>query len=152
MNHALRNVFFWGITAVTFLLIWAVVESSTRPRILDLSSEEFSREIAQDDVREVTMVAPGSNGIFNAHGVLKKGNMAFKTAAPAKYEDWLKALTEKNVKIIFESPQPTSWMTWLSNAFPVILILGLWTFIMRSRKGNQEGQRIDSPRSIHPQK
>ncbi len=152
MNHALRNVFFWGITAVTFLLIWAVVRSSTRPRILDLSSEEFSREIAQDDVREVTMSAPGSNGIFNARGILKKGNMAFRTTAAAKYEDWLKALTDKNVKIAFESSQPTGWMTWLSNIFPVVLILGLWIFIMRSRKGSQEGQRVDSPRTIHPQK
>ena len=140
MNAALKNVVFWGITAVTFLLIWAVVESSTRPGILHLSSEEFSREIAQDDVREVTIAAPDSNGIFNAHGILKKGNMAFKTTAPAKYEDWLKALTEKNVKITFESTQPTSWMTWLSNGVPVILIVGLWIFIMRKKR---EGARQD---------
>jgi ATP-dependent Zn protease len=134
------------------LLIWAAIKSSTASPMRNLSSEEFSHEIAQDDVREITMSAPGSNGIFNAHGILKKSNMAFKTTAAAKYEDWLKALTDKNVKIAFESSQPTSWMTWLSNIFPVVLILGLWILIMRSRKGSQEGQRVDSPGAVHPQK
>ncbi len=66
--------------------------------------------------------------------------MAFKTTAPAKYEDWLKALTEKNVKITFESTQPTSWMTWLSNGVPVILIVGGTLSCARSAKGGQDQQ------------
>jgi cell division protease FtsH len=132
MKAPLKNVIFWTVMAVTALLIWSVVKSSTSRPIRNLSFTEFSHEIAHDNVREVTIKASGNAGIFSVQGVLKKDNGAFKTAAPANDADWLKALTDKNVNITFDPSEPNSWQTWLTNGMPLVLILGLWIFIMRS--------------------
>jgi cell division protease FtsH len=126
--------------AVAALLIWSVVKSSPSPskEILNLTFSQFTHEIAQDNVLEVTIASSENAGIFSVQGVLRKGNKAFKTAAPASYTDWLKALAEKNASITFDDSPHTSWMTWVANGMPLILILGLWFFIMRQM---QKGKR-----------
>jgi ATP-dependent Zn protease len=136
MNTAIKNIIFWVVMAVTALLIWSVVKSSTSQPILNLSFTDFSHEIAQDNVREVTIAAPGSASIFSVQGVLRKGNTAFKTAAPANYADWLRVLTEKNVNITFDPSEPNAWITWLASVVPTALVLALWIFItLTVRKG-----------------
>jgi cell division protease FtsH len=131
MNIAIKNTIFWSVMALTALLIWAVVKSSSSQPIPNLTFTQFSHEIGQDNVREVSISAPGNAGIFSVQGVLRKGNTPFKTAAPANYTDWLKALTEKNVSITFDVSESNGWLTWLANGLPMILILGLWLFIWR---------------------
>jgi ATP-dependent Zn protease len=147
MDINLKNVFFWAVMVVTALLIWSVVKSSNPQPILNLSSTDFARQIAQDNVREVTIAAPGKDGILSAHGVLKKGNTAFRTAAPVKDEDWLGALTEKNVRITFGSTEPTGWMAWLSNGLPMVLIVGFWIYIMSSRQKSAQQKLPSHPMS-----
>lgn len=95
-------------------------------------------------MREVLITAPGNAGIFSVQGVLKKGCVAFKTAAPAYDADWLKALTEKNVNITFDPSEPNAWLNWIANGLPLILILGLWIFIMR-RMDKSARQKLQSP-------
>jgi ATP-dependent Zn protease len=144
MNPLIRNIIFWAVMLVTALLIWAVVKSSSGNPIRNLSFTDFSHEIAHDNVREVTITAPGNPGIFSVFGVLKKDNAAFRTAAPAYDADWLKALTEKNVNITFDPSEPNGWVTWLASLLPLILTLGLWIYIMRTMQRGWR-QKLQSP-------
>jgi cell division protease FtsH len=141
-NTAVKNVIFWVLLAVSAYLIWAVLKSTDQP-ISNLTFTQFTQEIAQDNVREVTVSGSDNARIFDVRGVLKKGNVRFKTAAPVNYVDWLKALDEKNVSITFDPGEHNAWMTWLANGLPMILILGLWIFIMR--KMQKDGQRWRQP-------
>lgn len=76
--------------------------------------------------------------------MLKKGYVAFKTAAPAYDADWLKALNEKNVNITFDPAEPNTWLNWIANGLPLVLILGLWIFIMR-KMDKSTRQKLQSP-------
>ena len=42
MNSAVKNIIFWVVMAVTALLIWAVVKSSTGEHVTDLTFTQIS--------------------------------------------------------------------------------------------------------------
>jgi cell division protease FtsH len=110
---------------VTALLIWAVVKSSTGERVRPLTFTEFVNEVNKDGVREVTI--SGSD----VTGALKKDNAKFSTTIPVNYPDLYKNLAEKQVNVIIKDSSGSSWMTWVANALPMLLLLGLWIFFMR---------------------
>jgi cell division protease FtsH len=144
MLPAMKKVMFWLGVAVTSLLIWAVVKSSTGEQIRTLTFTQFTQEIAQDNVRDVTAGGSDVAGIFSVRGVLKKGG-PFRTGAPANYTDWIKALSEKNVSITFDVEEHSGWLKWLANGLPMILLLGLWIFFMRVMQKGARGRWPSPP-------
>ena len=91
----------------------------------DLTFTEFTTEVNKDNIRDVTITGTDVTGTF------KKDNSHFRTTIPANYPDLYKTLQDKNVNTIIKDNSGGSWMTWLANGLPLILILGLWIFIMR---------------------
>ncbi len=93
MNSAVKNIIFWVVMAVTALLIWAVVRSSTGERINDYTFTQFVNQVDGGNVQEVTIA--GSD----VTGVLKKDNAKFKTTIPSNYPDLYKNLISKDVRV-----------------------------------------------------
>ena len=125
MNSAVKNIVFWVVMAVTALLIYAVVRSSTGGSVQELSFTAFVDQINSSDVRDVQITGT------DVSGTLKKDNAKFKTTIPANYPDLYKTLIEKNVSVAIKDSSGSSWVTWLINGLPMILLLGLWIFFMR---------------------
>ncbi len=125
MNTAVRNIIFWVVMAAFALLIWAVVRSNTGERVREVTFSEFTSEVEKDNVREVTIIGT------DVSGVLKKDNAKFRSTIPANYPDLYKSLQEKNVNVTIKDTSSGSWMTWVANGLPIILLLGLWIFFMR---------------------
>ncbi len=125
MNSAVKNIIFWVVMAVTALLIWAVVRNSTGDHVRDLTFTEFMTEVNKDSVHDVTISGTDVTGSF------KKDNSHFKSTIPANYPDLYKSLQEKGVNTTIKDTSGSTWMTWLANGLPMLLILGLWIFIMR---------------------
>ena len=125
MNTAVRNIIFWVVMAAFALLIWAVVRSNTGERVRDLTFTEFTGEVGKDNVRDVTIVGT------DVTGTLKKDSAKFKSTIPANYPDLYKTLQEKNVNVTIKDNSGGSWMTWVANGLPMLLLLGLWIFFMR---------------------
>ena len=129
MNSAVKNIIFWVVMAVTAILIWAVVRSSTGEHARDLTFTEFMTEVNKDNIRNVTITNTGTGG--DVTGTFKKDNSHFRTTIPGNYPDLYKSLQEKGVNTTIKDGSGSSWMTWLANGLPMLLILGLWIFIMR---------------------
>jgi cell division protease FtsH len=127
VNSAVKNIIFWVVMAVTALLIWAVVKSSTGSQVRDLTFTEFTNEVSKDNIRDVTINSAGGD----ATGTFKKDSSHFTTTVPSNYPDLYKSLQEKGVNVKIKDSSGSSWMTWLANGIPLILILGIWIFIMR---------------------
>ncbi len=125
MNSAVKNIIFWVVMAVTALLIWAVVKSSTSERVADLTFTEFITRSQQGRNQRRDHSGTDVTGTF------KKDNSHFRSTIPANYPDLYKTLQDKNVNTIIKDNSGNTWMTWLANGLPLILILGLWIFIMR---------------------
>ena len=125
MNSAVKNIVFWVVMAVTALLIWVVVKNSAAGAIQELSFTSFVNEVSRDNVREVQIAGT------DVSGTLKKDSAKFKTTIPANYPDLYKTLTEKNVSVVIKDSSGGSWLTWVLNGLPMILLFGLWIFFMR---------------------
>ena len=125
MNSAVKNIIFWVVMVVTALLIWAVVRSSTGEHVSNYTFTQFVNQVDGGNVQEVTIAGT------DVTGVLKKDNAKFKTTIPSNYPDLYKDLLGKNVKVTVKSESGSSWMTWLANGLPLILLIGLWIFFMR---------------------
>ena len=125
MNSAVKNIIFWVVMAVTAVLIWAVVKSSTGEKVADLTFTQFMSEVNKDNVRDVTIAGGDVTGTY------KKDNAHFRATIPSNYPDLYKTLQDKNVNVTIKDNSGNSWMTWLANGLPMIVILGLWIFIMR---------------------
>ncbi|MBZ5563253.1 MAG: ATP-dependent zinc metalloprotease FtsH [Acidobacteriia bacterium] len=124
MNSAVKNIIFWVVMAVTALLIWAVVRSSTGERVQDYTFTKFMNEVNNSTVADVTISGT------DVTGSMKKGDK-FRTTIPANYPDLYKALQDKNVNVNIKDTSGNSWVTWVANGLPMILLLGLWIFFMR---------------------
>ncbi len=124
MNSAVKNIIFWVVMAVTALLIWAVVKSSTGERVQDYTFTQFMNEVNNSTVRDVTISGT------DVTGTLKKGEK-FRTTIPSNYPDVYKALQDKNVNVNIKDTSGNNWVTWVANGLPMILLLGLWIFFMR---------------------
>ncbi len=125
MNSAIKNIIFWVVMAVTALLIWAVVRSNTGQQVKDYTFTEFLDAVNKDNVKDVRIVGT------EVSGTLKKDSGKFRTTIPANYPDLYKALADKNVNVDIKDSSGSSWMTWVANALPMVLLLGLWLFFMR---------------------
>ena len=110
---------------VTALLIWAVVRSSTSEHVSSYTFTQFINQVDGGNVQEITIAGT------DVTGVLKKDNAKFKTTIPANYPDLYKDLLSKDVRVTVKSESSGSWVTWLANGLPLILLIGLWIFFMR---------------------
>jgi len=125
VNTAVRNIIFWVVMAVFALLIWAVVRSNTGEKVRDLTFTEFMNEVSKDNVREVKITGVEATGAF------KKDSAKFRTTIPSNYPDLYKSLQDKNVNVEIKDTSGSTWMTWVANALPMILLVGLWIFFVR---------------------
>ena len=64
MNSAVKNIIFWVVMAVTALLIWAVVKSSTGERVTEVTFTAFMNDINKDNVKDVTIVGTEVTGVL----------------------------------------------------------------------------------------
>jgi cell division protease FtsH len=128
VNSAVKNIIFWVVMAVTALLIWVVVRTQVGERPLELTFTQFTDQVNNDNVSEVTIVGTDATGSLRKPS---KDTYKFKTTLPANYPDLIKSLQEKKVNVTFKDSGGSSWLTWVANGLPMILLLGIWIFFMR---------------------
>ena len=125
MNSVVKNIIFWVVMVATALLLWVVVRSTTGERVDTPNFSKFMSEVNSGDVRDVTIA--GTEAI----GHLKKDGSQFKTIIPPNYNDLYRTLQEKGVSTTIKDTSGGSWMTWLGNGLPLLILLGFWIFFMR---------------------
>ncbi len=95
----------------------------------DLTYSNFLMQVQQKNVEYVTLT---NNSIV---GKLKNGT-EFSTYAPNNDVALLPTLRENGVVIQAKPPeQPSWWMSMLTSLIPIILLIGVWFFIMNQTQG-----------------
>ncbi len=102
----------------------------------EITYSDFMSQVENDQVDSVTMT---NNSIT---GVLKDGTK-FETYAPDNDRELLPALADKKVNITAKPPeQPSWWMSLLSSLLPILILVGVWFWIMNQTQGG--GGRVMS--------
>jgi len=128
LNRFIRSVSLW----VLIIIIGVSIVSNfieTPEKKADLTYSNFLTQVQEHNVDYVIMT---KNSIT---GKLKNGT-EFSTYAPDNDLQLLPALRDNGVTIQAKPPeQPSWWMSMLTSLLPILLLIGVWFFIMNQTQG-----------------
>ena len=131
MNSFLRNVGFYLL--VIFFAITAYDYFSVKPQnVEEISYTQFLQKVDAGEVSKVTLTR-------NLIRAVNKEGTEFTTTAPdvpVGDEKLVGKLEAKGVEIVAQNPKdPPWWLTLLSSLLPILVLVGLWFFIMNQTQG-----------------
>ncbi len=132
MNSFLRNVGFYLL--VIFVAITAYDYFSVKPQTIEETSySQFLHRVESGEVSKVTLTR-------NSIKATKTDGTEFTTTAPDSPigdESLVSKLEAKGVEITAQNPkEPPWWMTLLSSFLPILILIGVWFFIMNQTHGS----------------
>ena len=126
MNSTVKTAVFWVVMLCTAVLLWRVVQTGNAAGEKQLTYTEFYKEVKAGSVESVKI----TNG-NQVTGKLKGSGDTLRTVLPSDYPGIIDVLQDSGVIIeVKESSTPT-WLSFLINASPFILLFGFWIFMMR---------------------
>ncbi|OKL44077.1 ATP-dependent zinc metalloprotease FtsH [Pseudovibrio exalbescens] len=130
MNANFRNFALWVIIGLLLIALFQLFQSpASRTSDNQVPFSQFLSQAEQGDVREVTIEGQQISGSYNSGG-------SFQTYAPDNAQ-YVELLRSKGVMINAKPPSENfSLLGALISWFPMLLILGIWIFVMRQMQGS----------------
>ncbi len=127
MNSTAKTIAFWVLIVVSAILLWQLVVRAGGAGLpeKEIDFSEFLNQVDQGNVRDVTITGTDVRGQY------KNENALFRTTVPPNYPDMITLLRQKGVAIKVKDNQGGTWSGWLFTLAPMLLILGLWIFMLR---------------------
>ncbi|ALV27287.1 ATP-dependent zinc metalloprotease FtsH [Pannonibacter sp. Q-1] len=136
MNANFRNLALWVIIALLLIALFQLFQgSSQRTASNDIPFSQFLNQADQGEIRDVTIQDQLITGNFTNGG-------QFQTYAPSGTQ-YVDELRNKGVLIKARPPSENfslagALISWL----PMIIILGVWIFLMRQMQGGAGGKAM----------
>src|SRR5882757_5545305 len=134
LNDLAKNLLLWGVIFVALMLAFQSFSgrNSVQP---PLKYSEFYDQMSQGNVEEVTIAGQ------NISGQLKNGSK-FTTISPeTDNRNMVGDLLKNKVRFEGELPKETPLIVQLLiNAFPILLLIGVWVYFMRQMQGGAGGR------------
>ena len=134
MNDTTKNLSLWLIIAVVLLLVFNNFSADSAPPAVSYS--DFVRNVQDNKVKSVTMDGYVIQG-------KQQDDSSFQTIRPSVGDDpqLINELLLHRTKIDIREPQqPSLWKSLLVSAFPLLLMLGVFFFLMRQMQGGAGGK------------
>jgi cell division protease FtsH len=128
MSSNVKTAVFWVVIICAIVLVYMAVKTGRGAPPRNLTVSDFVTYIQEGKVKEANITGTDVQGtLVEANGVAQP----FHTVIPPNYPDIYKMLTEKGVKWAAKDSTGNGWIGILFNAVPVLILLGLWIFMMR---------------------
>ncbi|MEW5420393.1 ATP-dependent zinc metalloprotease FtsH [Amorphus sp. 3PC139-8] len=130
MNNTFRNFALWVIIGLLLIALFQLFQSpGQRTSSSEISFSQFLDEVGQGNVRAVTITDQQIAGKYNHGG-------SFQTYAPSE-ANYIDKLETAGVSITAKpANEGFSLLGILATWFPMLLILGIWLFLMRQMQGS----------------
>ncbi|UOM36330.1 ATP-dependent zinc metalloprotease FtsH [Acuticoccus sp. I52.16.1] len=137
MSNHFRNFALWVVIALLLIALFQLFQNpGQRTNTSDISFSQFLTETRQGNVRAVTIQQRDITGTYNSGG-------RFSTYAPEGANNYIDTLDAQGVTIRAEPPNDgISIWGILATWFPMLLILGIWLFLMRQMQGGGAGKAM----------
>jgi cell division protease FtsH len=136
MNPNFRNFALWAIIAVLLVALFSMFQSQgERVSSSEIPYSDFVKAVDAGRVRQVEFIGNRARGQFSDNGSV------FQTYTPNIDDALMQRLQDKNVIVSLrpESDGSSSIFGYLINLLPVLLIIGVWLFLMRQMQGGSRG-------------
>jgi cell division protease FtsH len=124
MNSNVKTAVFWIVILCAVVLVWMAVRTGRGPTPKSLAASEFVNLVQDGKVKDANIVGTDVQGT-------EVDNSTFHTQIPPSYTDIWKILQDKGVKYSWKESAGNGWIGILFNAIPILILLGLWIFMMR---------------------
>lgn len=137
-----RNGLVLVILLMSAVLLWGIVnQPGTPPQ--ELTYSQFLEAAGKGQVKDVVVDGSiisgkllGSNGLVGKEGETSTGKVKKETefrTVGTQHEGFIELMREKGISFQFKEPRETSWvLVLLANLLPILLLVGIWVFFMRS--------------------
>ncbi|MBU1627437.1 ATP-dependent zinc metalloprotease FtsH [bacterium] len=123
-----KQIIIWFAIIIVVILIANAFQDQQAGK-LELSYTEFLDKVDEMGIDDITIQ---ENKIF---GVLKSSGKKFVCNIPND-PDLIKLLRTKKINITVQPPEePSMFLKFLWNYFPIIAVIALWIFLMRQMQG-----------------
>lgn len=128
-NNNFRNIaLIVGAIIISLILFQTLFNSPSSQN--EISYSEFISRVETGDVARVTIKGGSIKGVYN-------NGREFTSRGPPEPADYLEKLRNNDVEITIEEASDGNWFfSLLISLLPVLLIIGLWVFMMRRMQGN----------------
>ena len=127
-NKYYKNIGLYLLILVISVTILSSLFDPLSTTIQELTYSQFLKEVEANNVASVTIMGKAISGRFT-------NGTEFTTYSPDDPEI-MNILRNKNIVIDAKPPtQPSWWISLLSSIFPIVLIIGVWIFILRRMQG-----------------
>jgi cell division protease FtsH len=127
LNSTVRTIIAWVLIIGCLVLLWQLVQKSTNPgHDQEIAFSKLMNDVDQGLVSDVTII----NNEVHGHYRAEKSD-SFHTTVPANYPDMIKSMRDHGVSITVKDVQGNSWLPWLINLSPILIIGALWFFMLR---------------------
>ncbi|MFM2278808.1 MAG: ATP-dependent zinc metalloprotease FtsH [Pseudomonadota bacterium] len=136
MNPNIRNIALWVIIAVLLVALFSMFQSQgERVSSGEIPYSDFVKAVDDGRVAQVEFTGNKVRGTF------ADTRQVFQTYTPEIDASLINRLQDKNVTVSVrpETDSSSSLLGYLLNLLPVILIIGVWLFLMRQMQGGSRG-------------
>ncbi len=136
MNNHFRNFALWVVIALLLIALFNLFQNpGQRTNTSEISFSQFLNETRNGNIRAVTIQQQEISGQYSTGG-------RFQTYAP-EGANYIDKLENQGVTIRAEPPNDgISLWGILATWFPMLLILGIWLFLMRQMQGGGAGKAM----------
>ncbi len=124
MSANVKTAVFWVVIVCAVVLVYMAVKTGRGPTPQNLNASQFVTAIQDGKIKEANITGT------DVQGNLTDGR-SFHTVIPPNYPDIYKLMQEKNINYSWKDSTGSGWIGMLLNAVPILILLGLWIFMMR---------------------
>lgn len=124
MSSNVKTAVFWVVIICAVVLVYMAVRTNRGPTPQSLSVSDFVTSVQDGKIKEANITGT------EVQGSMTDGR-SFHTVIPPNYPEIYKVMQEKGVKYSWKDSTGSGWVGILFNAVPVLILLGLWIFMMR---------------------
>ena len=131
----IRNFAIWGLIAVAIIGLYGVMNPMSKVGGQQAAELTYSQLLAKVDVDQIT------DAQVKGETVQAKDTAGhiFTATTPASQDELLKRFETHHVNIKVQSAQPSIWFMLLQTLLPILVLAGIWIFIMRQMQGGARG-------------
>ena len=126
----LRDLAIWGFLALALVTVFTLMNRpSPSASMTTMPYSTLLNEVDNGRVKEVTIVGPQARGRL-------QDDKSFVAVVPTPATDLLARMEKANVEIRIEEVPRANFLTALiANLLPLLIMVGLWFFLMRQMSG-----------------
>src|SRR5665213_388454 len=127
MSSNVKTAVFWVVIICAVVLVYMAVKTGRGPTPTPLKGSEFVTYIQDGKIKDADIAGMDVTGSYVENGMAKQ----YHTVIPPNYPKIYDLLSEKGVKYTYKDSSGNGWIGILFNAVPILILLGLWIFMMR---------------------